>query len=51
MRKHQQQDQIRVLHSSQAFDKNEKDWFASFENSLDLWEAVDTLFPDDSQQS
>lgn len=46
----QQQDKLRVLHNSQAFNQSEADWFAAFENSIDLWDSVDALFPDDQKK-
>ena len=40
------QEKLRVLHSSQAFNRDELDWFAEFETSVEVWKSVDNLFPD-----
>lgn len=37
---------VRTLSLSEAFSDDELKWFAEFERDNELWNAVDSLFPD-----
>jgi len=42
----QSNDQLPFMKMGEAFSRSEIEWFKEFERDIELWSAVDILFPD-----
>ncbi len=39
----------KTLTMHEAFNRDELSWFAEFDSDQDLWNSLDTLFPDETR--